>query len=132
MRAVYDTNVLISGLFWDGPPREIILRATRRELELIISPPLLEELSRILHRSLASTESEVAAIINLILDISTMAYPSERLDIVRDKKDNMVLECAVEGKCEYLVTGDADLLELKEFRGIKIVKPRAFLEVLEG
>jgi len=74
----------------------------------------------------AKTES-----VNAVFEgISIKVYPRKSLNIVRDKKDNHVLECAVEGECEYIVSGDKDLLVLKEFQGIKIVTPREFVRIL--
>ena len=54
--------------------------------------------------------------------------PSSKFNAVRDKKDNKIIECAFDGKADYIVTGDPDLLILKEFRGIKIITAREFLE----
>ena len=51
-----------------------------------------------------------------------------KFDAVRDKKDNKIIECAFDGKADYIVTGDPDLLILKEFKGIKIIKAKEFLE----
>jgi len=53
---------------------------------------------------------------------------TSKFDVVRDKKDNKIIDCAFDGKADYIVTGDPDLLELKEFREIKIVTAKEFLE----
>ncbi len=129
MRAVYDTNIFISGLFWDGPPKELIKRAINKDLELFVSPFILAEVSKIL-RKFGKDEKDVASVERGILNISSFVQPKSALDIVRDKKDNRVLECALDARCSYLVTGDRDLLVLKEFKGVKIVTPREFLDLL--
>lgn len=125
MRAVYDTNVFISGILWEGTPKQLIKKAIARELDLVVSPFILAEVSQVLRR-FGKDESYVASVEKGILDISTLVHPRQTLDIVRDKKDNRVLECALEAECDYLVTGDSDLLTLKEFRGVKTVTPAEF------
>ena len=132
MRVVYDTNVYVSGSFWEGPPKELIKAAINREVELVVSEAILEELSKVLQGSLGVTSDETSAIIRDIVMISTVAYPRISLNVVRDKKDNRVLECAVEGRCDYLVTGDSDLLVLRRYNDVRIVTPKEFLEILRG
>lgn len=55
--------------------------------------------------------------------------PKEKVNVCRDPKDNMFLELSLSGNADYLVTGDKDLLEIKEFKGTKIIKPKEFLEM---
>jgi hypothetical protein len=62
--------------------------------------------------------------------MATTVYPHMHLNLVRDKKDNRILECAMESGSDYLVTGDRDLLALKEYKNVKIVTPREFLNIL--
>ena len=66
----------------------------------------------------------------MLLTHCHLVYPSGKFDIVRDKKDNKVIECAFDGKVDYIVTGDPDLLVLKEFKGIKIITAKEFLDVV--
>jgi len=129
MRAVYDTNVYISGFLWRGSPRELIELASRKEIQLFVSEYILDEVLRILDEYFKLAEEDVESVMQGIRGISTLVYPRERVDIVRDKKDNRILECALESKADYLVTGDKDLLVLKEFKGIRIVSPREFLDL---
>jgi len=129
MRVVYDTNVLISGLFWDGPPRELIKKAIDGQVELVLSEFILKELAETLADSFGLSEKEVNPILEKVRAISTIVYPVKSLHVVRDKDDDRILECAVEGECDYLVTGDSDLLSLREYHGVRIVSPRDFLDL---
>jgi len=129
MRVVYDTNVLISGLFWDGPPRELIKKAIDGQVELVVSEFILKELAETLLDSFGLFEKEVSSILEKVGAISIIVCPAKSLHLVRDKDDNRILECAVEGECDYLVTGDSDLLSLREHHGVRIVSPRDFLDL---
>jgi len=128
MRAVYDTNVFISGLFWHGPPRAVLEMAIKRDVDLVVSEHILSEISSTLRDSFNIADAETERILERILEISTLVYPSRKVRAVRDKKDNRILECALEGGCDYIVTGDKDLLVLKKYEGINILTPREFLE----
>ena len=59
-----------------------------------------------------------------------LEYPSKQLKVVRDEADNRVLEAALEGKVNYIISGDKDLLDIKEFQGIKILSANEFLKLL--
>lgn len=66
---------------------------------------------------------------NLILEVATFIQPKEKVDVIKeDPDDNMILEVALAGNVDYIITGDPHLLKLKEFKGIKIVKARDFIE----
>jgi putative PIN family toxin of toxin-antitoxin system len=139
MRAVLDTNVLVSGAIkHQGKPAQI-LRQTPDKFVLVCSEFILQELADVLGRAhiqrkypdkvtLAQRELFVSA----IRILSAMVDPQTELGkSTRDPKDDPVLACAVDGQADYLVTGDPHLLELEEFRRIKIVTPGEFLQVLD-
>lgn len=129
MRVVLDTNVIVSALSHGGKPRDILALTRKGEIELVISPFILDELSHVLERKfLWSPERTKEAVANLLL-YATVADPLPTLAAVDDDADNRVLECALAGGASIIVTGDHDLLRLNEFRGIQIVKPAEFLEL---
>lgn len=129
MKAVYDTNVYVSSLFWDGPPRKLVLKAARGEVDLVVSDFILDEVARVLTDSFDVPNERAEEVAQNILRISKRVRPKHRLDVVRDKQDNRILECAVEGGCSYIVTGDRDLLALKKYKNIGMVSPQEFLEI---
>ena len=71
-------------------------------------------------------------VVQRVINNSKIVEPSVKLDIVKDDSNaNKVLECANEGKVDYIITNDGHLLKLKEFEGIKIVTPTEFLRILK-
>jgi putative PIN family toxin of toxin-antitoxin system len=134
---VVDTNVLVSGLLWPGPPATFLDAASRRVFHLLTSDELLAELEEVLSRShLESrlrargwTVAEVMAKQRVLATLVTPAEIPAPTDL-RDLKDLPVLRCAVGGAAQTIVTGDKDLLTLKEFQGVVIVTPRMFLATI--
>ena len=132
MRVVADTNILVSALLFGGPPEQVFLAGLRGEIQLLISLSLLQELEKALKekfklsfhlvREIIEEVREVAEIVEVSSRIKAISYPDE---------DNRVLECAVDGKAEFIVTGDTKhILPLKEYGGIKILSPSEFLKHL--
>ncbi len=135
IRIVADTNILISSIFWRGNPYKILIKCLKGEIKLIVSKEILEEVERILLREkkFKLTKMDVSLHIQILLSISELVKPYEKIKIVKkDSTDNIFLECAVEGKAEYIVSGDTHLLELKEFRGIRIVTAKEMVVILES
>ena len=132
-KAVLDTNILISALGWKGNPNQVFDRIVKREVELVISDKQFNELSEALdYPKFQFTEEQKDRFESLILEIATFVKPLEKIDVIKnDPDDNMHLEAAVAGNVEYIVTGDPDLLDLNEFRGIKILTPKEFLELIK-
>ena len=129
-KATLDTNILISALGWTGNPKQVFDKVVNGEVELFISNEQFDELSEAIeYPKFQFTQQQKDRFKSLVLELSNFVKPLERIDAVKkDPDDNMVLEAAVAGNVEYIVSGDPDLLELKEFRGIKIRTPRKFLE----
>lgn len=131
-RVVLDSNVLISALHFGGKPEEFLLLANQGEIELIVSPFILDETARILKEKLGWREKEIQAALGLIREVATVIDPKLRLNIItRDESDNLILACAVEAKADFLVTGDKrHLLQLKRHGGTQILTPRDCLDCL--
>jgi|SRR3989344_3184249 len=128
-KVILDTNILISALGWKGNPNQVFSRIVNGEVDFIISDEQFAELAEALeYPKFQFTEEQKSRFKSLILEIATFVKPIEKIDSIKnDPDDNIILEAAIAGKVDYIVTGDPDLLELKEFRGIRIVKAREFL-----
>lgn len=128
MKAVFDTNVLVAALITEGLCGRLLIRGRKRQFELILCPHILKEFQKILTSKFSLSRSETGEALALVSEAATsIVHPVERVSgICRDPSDDKVLACALAAKSDYLVSGDADLLELKTFRGIKIVKPKEF------
>ena len=134
-RAVLDTNAIVSGIGWSGPPRFILDAAIREQFTGLMSQDLLDEVRRVLAypklRSLP--QQRVQEVLALIPLVASMVEPEQRLTVVqRDPMDNIVLECAVAGEAAYIVTGDEDLLDLHSFQSITICTPATFQGILRS
>lgn len=134
IRAVLDTNTIISGIGWSGPPKVILDAAIKGQFLLLLSSGLLDEIRRVVAypRLRVLPQTRVQEVLALLPHISVVVEPEERLTIIRaDPADNRILECAVAGEATHIVTGDSHLLDLESFRNIPIVPPADFVEVLK-
>jgi putative PIN family toxin of toxin-antitoxin system len=129
--AVFDTNILFSATGWRGNPFQCVERARAGGTLAVTCPELIEELAEKLEAHLGFSAEEVAETPTDYLGFLRVVHIPKVLDAVpRDPEDNMVLECAIEGRAQFIVSGDNDLLVLKEFRGIRIVRAADFLRLL--
>jgi len=138
MRLVLDTNVVASGLLWNGAPAQLIDAARTDDIELFSSRVLLAELTRILRRvkfakAIAATEMSLDELVLGYAELVTLVTPAEiPLTILRDPDDDHVLSCALAAHAEWIVSGDHDLLDFKMFRGIPIVKAAQAVHIVSG
>jgi len=127
-RAVLDSNVIVSGLGWSGSPARILDAALDGRLVLVTSPPLLAELRRVLaYPKLARVITGAQQLVDLIEASSVVVIPVRVLDVVSDESDNRVLEAAVEGAADHIVSGDEHLLRLGTHQGIPVLAPGDFV-----
>lgn len=128
MKVVFDTNILVSALVFPGGRGEAALRRIVEERdELLLSKPILDELLGILGRKFSREPEELAHIAVFLADLSRFVRPRQRLSAVKDDPDNRILECAVAGRADLVVTGDRALLALREFRAVRIISLRDYL-----
>ncbi len=130
VRVVIDTNVYISGLTFTGKPNEVLELMIKEKIEVYISPFILGEIETILKKTFGWDEEQVKKALNQIKRKVTQIQPKAKVSIVKQKdSDNRIIECAIEAKAQYLVSGDTKhLLPLKQYHGIKIISPAKFLE----
>ncbi len=133
MNITVDTNILVSATFWYGASFKIITMAENKEIDLMLSKDIIKEFFGVLQyeeiqEKIKDKNLEMKRTVAKIVSISYIVEPKQRVSICEDEKDNMVLECAKEGKSKYIITKDEHLLKLKEFEGIKIVTPEDFLK----
>ncbi len=130
LQVILDTNIIVSAIVFRGKPRQIYDFALNEKFKAVISPILISELTEILSKKFLLSVAELNLIEHEIKELFKIVHPKESISIARDVDDNHVLEAALAGKCEYVITGDADLLDIKNFRGITIVTPHSFLNDL--
>lgn len=131
-KAVVDTNVFVSAFTGGTTTKSLYEKLRNREFLLITSHELLTELLFVLSRPKFKISSEEIEKLAVFLHKRTyFVTPQEKLSVCRDPEDDKILECAAEGKPDFIVTGDEDLLVLDTFRGIPILRPNEFLARLK-
>ena len=131
MRVVFDTNVIVSALLFEESVPATAFFKVLQQGEVLISGQLMNEVQKILQRKkfdrYLSIDEREAFLIALV-QTAALIEPSEVISVCRDPDDNMILELAVSGKAQVIVSGDSDLLVLHPFQGIDLLTPQAFLE----
>ena len=141
VRAVVDTNLFVRAML-KGEITAPILDAWRdNKFVLVFSGPIIEEIFEVLYRpriKKAITDDEISELRNLIEEKRQIGYallvdPEQKLQVSKDPDDDMFVECAVEAKADYIVTGDKeDLLSLQKYEDIEIISVTRFLEILKA
>ena len=128
MKIVLDTNIFIAAALYEGLAKDVVdFIFENSYTTLVISEKILEELSHKLQSKFNWSEERINYYINDIDAMSEKVQSEEELDIVkRDPADNKILECAISGQADLIVTMDQDLIKLKNFRGIAIIHPKTF------
>lgn len=129
MRILLDTNVIISALFFGGKPRTILQSVVKKEHVAVTTPVLLSELTDVLRKKFGYSKEAATAVDHRLRKQNEIVFPREMIDVLTDTPDNRVLEGAIEGKCDVIITGDVGLLKLKKYRNIQIISPEEFLRV---
>lgn len=136
LKVTLDTNVLVSGTFWEGEAFKIIQFIEQKKIQCYLSKAILEEYNKVLHSEeiLEKVEDhhlKIKSTIIKVVEICSIVEPKTKvLAVYEDPDDNKILECALEAKVDYVVTYDEHLLKLKEFDGMKIVHPRELLRLV--
>ena len=129
MKVVFDTNILVSALVFPGGRADVALRRIIEEKDrLLLSKPILNELLGILAKKFSRDAEELAHVAVFLSDLSLVVKPRRKFAVLADEPDNRILECAVTGGADAIVTGDKALLALKHFRKVKLLSLRAYLE----
>lgn len=133
LKAVFDTNVLLSALIWHlGKPRLIFRKAISGSLKLFCCKDIITELRKVLERDFKEISDDIDQQISVVL---TYAEPVEiaynEMAVLDDSDDDVIINCALSAGADYIVSGDAHLLKLREYKGIKIVSPAEFIGLFE-
>ena len=133
LRVVIDTNVIISALYLaKGNAWRIVTWAIEGNIRNIVSDFIIEEVRIVLERKFLWHPSKIEKAIIQIESFSEKVSPEKHLSVVSYEPDNRILECAVEGQADFIISGDHHLTDLKEFQRILIVNPASFLSIIRG
>jgi uncharacterized protein len=135
VRYVFDTNVIISALlFENGKPAQALRYALANE-EVLLSLDLLGELNEVLWRERLNrylTSEEREEFLEALIERAVLVEITENVQECRDPKDDKVLELALNGKAQYIISGDRDLLVLHPFPDVLVITADEFLKTIES
>lgn len=128
MRVVFDTDIFVFAFVIPGSRAE---EAIRRIVEgrdmLVLSKPVVQEILATLSREFRRDREELARVAVFLAEIAELCRPREKIALLKDEPDNRILECAIAGKAQAVVTGDRAMLALKRHRGIRILSLKEYL-----
>ena len=129
MKVTLDTNFLISATQWDySVSYKLLQKLIRENAEIFTTEEILTEFKEILAREFQRDADYIENIIDKLFQFMSLVKPEEKVSIVTsDPDDNKIIECAITSSSDYIITYDNHLLSLKEFQGIKIIKPEVLL-----
>jgi putative PIN family toxin of toxin-antitoxin system len=134
VRIVIDTNVLISAIFWTGKPKQLLNHARRQKITFVTSYQLLDELRQILIRQdkpFHLQDNEADRVVEALRGFAEVVESHSEITVCHDEMDNRVIACAIDGKAEYIITGDLHLLGLGSYKSVKIMTVADFLSHFE-
>jgi len=134
VRVVLDTNVFVSAVFFSGPPHQILKAWRDGKIQLVVSPEILEEYQRV-GEIIAKQfpKVDLSPIIDLLaVEAKLVLPPSLPEPVCADPDDDKFLACALASKTKFVISGDNHLLNVSGYRGIKIVRPRKFVDEYLG
>jgi putative PIN family toxin of toxin-antitoxin system len=136
MDVVFDINVLISALIKRGKPKELWLKAVRKEFELVSSGRILSDFLKVIGREKFQTyinERDIVDFLQAFRNTAKFVRLKSKIKVVKeDPDDDIILATAYDGNAEYIVSGDKHLLSLKEFKRIRIVTVDEMLKILKA
>jgi len=128
MKVVFDTNIYISAfVFKGGSAEKAIQRILNNSDILIVSKPIVEETLRILAEKFERNIEELSRTAVFMSEMAITVEPVERLNVLLDEPDNRILECALEGDADKIVTGDKAMLSLSAYETVEIISLRSYL-----
>lgn len=137
IRAVLDTNTIVSAIINTDKSvsQEIYQNSKDKRFLLVISPSILAEVEDVIHRARIMrfhkySTQQLQQIVEELTKVSLIVPGTTETEVVRDPDDDKIIIAAVEGKADYIVSRDKDLLDLRKYQGIKIITPEEFMGIL--
>lgn len=129
MRIVVDTNVIISGVFFGGAPAEVLKAIISNKVTACASKQIVEEYIEIVNEMISRKQGKLNNNILLtLIESLEMIKPKTHIEISRDRDDDKFIECAKDADALYIVSGDKDLLVIKQYENIKIITAKEFCD----
>jgi putative PIN family toxin of toxin-antitoxin system len=134
MKIVLDTNVFISGLFFSGPPYEILRLWRDAKIDLVISTEILDEYQRVADElAVQFPGTDISDLLDLLMvNAEIVNAPVLPNQVCTDPEDDKFLACAAASNTKYIVSGDKQLLKVKRYKAVNIINPREFIDTFRG
>ena len=133
IRVVIDTNVIISALYFSrGNPWRIVAWAIEGNIRNITSEFILGEVRHVLEKKFLWQPREIENAIIKIEMFSEKVFPKKHLAVIPYAPDNRILECAIAGEADFIISGDCHLTDLQEYQDFMIVNPATFLSIVRS
>lgn len=136
MSVVLDTNIWLSAIFWKGEVSKLIQKIINK-IPIIITEEILAEIVEVLNKEekfqkfIKDRKQKIEDIVRTVLSLSILIKTKTKIDLIKEHpKDNIILEAAFNGKADYIISYDEHVLNMLEFRGIRILKPKEFLKLI--
>ncbi len=132
LKFTLDTNTLISATIARGNEFELLRLAKEGKIKIILSLPIVEEFKEVISREkFGFSEKQVEQATKLLLGICDLVIPTAHLNVIKDDPDdNKIIECAVSGNVDYIVSGDKHLLNIQRYDSIPIIRTREALALI--
>ncbi len=137
LKIVLDTATIVSAFFWEGNEAELLRKIEQGKADLYVTSEILKEVEEVTKRPKFNDVMEKAGltpdqIMQKVVSLSHLVIaPKLGIKVCRDEKDNKFLECTESAKVDYIVSGDEDLLSLKEHKAISIIRTRKILQLMD-
>ncbi len=136
MKIVLDTNIWLSAVFWEGEASKLIELAEEKRIDIIISKDILSEIIKVLNKEtkfqkfLENRNQSIEDLTRTVLSIAKLIETKTKLDVIKiHPADNIILEAALDARADYIISYNNHILNILEFRGIKIMNPTDFLKM---
>ena len=132
MRIVIDTNVIASAMFFGGRPRQLVELLIKRKLEAFVTEEIVIEYQETCDELCSRYPGKPVRLpLHLIIAACKMIKAHSVINVCRDPDDNKFIECAVDAKCLYVVSGDKDLLCVDSYQDVRIITVAEFLDLVQ-
>lgn len=131
LRVVIDTNIVISALNFGGNPKAVLELARRNRIQNTTSPFIINEIKKVLIQKFGWRREMIQEVLNDFRGFSHVVNPPENITVISYPPDNRILECAVAGQTDYIISGDHHLTGLKTYNNMRIVTPTEFLRIYQ-
>jgi putative PIN family toxin of toxin-antitoxin system len=130
VRVVFDTNIFFSAFVIPGSLAEkAMLKIIEEEDSLSISKDIMDEVLSALSSKFGRDKEGLSHVAVTLSELAELVKPARRIKLLKDEPGSRITECAIYGKADLLVTGDKEILQLREYRGVKIISLKEYLEL---